>query len=124
MVRPGGARAIVAENLLLKQQLLVIARTRQRAPNLRFLEGLLFGSLSAFLSRRRIVRAGIVVCPSTLLRLHAVLVRQKYQELFTPRSRGKPGAKEPSAEIIEMIVGRKKRNPRFGCPRIAYIVNG
>ena len=32
---PGGVRAVMAENLLLKQQLIVLRRGRQRAPNLR-----------------------------------------------------------------------------------------
>ena len=31
---PGGVRAVIAENLLLKQQLIVLRRARQRAPNL------------------------------------------------------------------------------------------
>jgi hypothetical protein len=31
---PGGAKAIVADSLLMKQQLLVINRSRKRAPNL------------------------------------------------------------------------------------------
>ena len=31
-----GMRAVVAENLLLKQQLLVLTRSRKRAPNLGF----------------------------------------------------------------------------------------
>ena len=31
---PGGVRAVIAENLLLKQQLIVLRRPRQRAPNL------------------------------------------------------------------------------------------
>jgi hypothetical protein len=31
---PGGARAVIAENLLLKQQLIVLRRARHRAPNL------------------------------------------------------------------------------------------
>jgi len=30
----GGVRAVIAENLLLKQQLIVLRRARQRAPNL------------------------------------------------------------------------------------------
>ena len=32
---PGGARSVVAESLLVKQQLLVLNRPRERAPNLR-----------------------------------------------------------------------------------------
>jgi putative transposase len=31
---PGGVRAVIAENLLLKQQLIVLRRARRRAPNL------------------------------------------------------------------------------------------
>ena len=123
MCRRGGARAIVAENLLLKQQLLLLSRARQRAPNLRPPERILFGLLSGFLGPRRIARAAIVVRPSTLLRLHQALVRKKYRDLFAPRSRGKPGPKGPSAQIIDAIVELKHRNPSFGCPRIAFIIS-
>ena len=34
LMRPGGARAVAAESLLLKHQLLISNRSRQRAPNL------------------------------------------------------------------------------------------
>ncbi len=34
LLGPGGVRGLVAENLLIKQQLLILSRTRQRAPNL------------------------------------------------------------------------------------------
>ena len=123
MLRPGGSRAIVAENLLLKQQLLIMTRSRQRAPNLTPTDRLLFGFLSLFLRPHRIARAAIVVRPSTLLRFHHALVRKKYRELFAPRSRTKPGPKGPPATIVEAIVELKRRNPSFGCPRIALIIN-
>ncbi len=32
LIRPGGRRAVIAENLLLKQQLIIHSRSRQRAP--------------------------------------------------------------------------------------------
>jgi hypothetical protein len=35
LLGPGGVRALVAENLLIKQQLLILSRSRQRAPNLK-----------------------------------------------------------------------------------------
>ena len=35
MLGRGGARSIVAESLLIKQQLLIVNRFRERAPNLR-----------------------------------------------------------------------------------------
>jgi hypothetical protein len=34
LLRPGGVRAVAAESLLLKHQLLISNRSRQRAPNL------------------------------------------------------------------------------------------
>ena len=34
LIQPGCSRAAIAENLLLKQQLLIHSRSRQRAPNL------------------------------------------------------------------------------------------
>ena len=34
LLGPGGAKAIVADSLLMKQQLLIINRSRQRAPRL------------------------------------------------------------------------------------------
>jgi putative transposase len=119
LLRPRGARVVAAESALLKQQLLVINRSRQRGPNLSALDRLLFGFWSLFLSERRIRRAAVILKPSTLLSFHDALVKRKYRLLFTPRRRGKPGPKGPSQELIEIIVEMKRRNPRFGCPRIA-----
>jgi hypothetical protein len=39
LLRPGGARAVAAESLLLKHQLLIRNRSRKRAPNLTTLDG-------------------------------------------------------------------------------------
>ena len=47
---PGGVRAVIAEHLLLKQQLLVLHRPRQRAPHLTASDRRLFGFGSLFLS--------------------------------------------------------------------------
>ena len=35
LVRPGGVRAVIAESVLTKHQLLILNRSRWRAPNLR-----------------------------------------------------------------------------------------
>ena len=43
LCRRGGVRAVVAENLLLKQQLIVLRRGRQRAPSLTRSDRLLCG---------------------------------------------------------------------------------
>jgi hypothetical protein len=59
----GGTRAVLAENILLKQQLLVLQRSRRQAPNLRTADRLLFGSCSQFLSPRRLIRTAIILKP-------------------------------------------------------------
>jgi hypothetical protein len=91
LIGSGGARSMVAENRLLKQQLLVLSRTRQRAPHLSVIDRFLFGGWSLFLKPRRLLRAAILPRPSTLLQFHAALVKRQYQRLFTPRTRAKPG---------------------------------
>ncbi len=47
---PGGAQAVVADSLLLKQQLLIVNRSRKRAPNLTATDRILLGFWSLFLS--------------------------------------------------------------------------
>ena len=78
LCRPGGVRAVIAENLLLKQQLIVLRRSRQRAPNLRVGDRLLCGFGALFLSPGRIRKVAIGLRPSTLLTFHqAVLFDQR-----------------------------------------------
>lgn len=120
----GGVRAVMAENLLLKQQLIVLRRARKRAPNLTLSDRLLCGFWSIFLSPGRIRKAAIALQPSTLLAFHQALVRRKYCRLFSSRRcPQKPGPKGPDEALIRAIVELKARNPRFGCPRIALILS-
>ena len=49
-------------------------------------------------------------------------MHRKYRQLFSPKKRTKPGPKGPSEPLIQAIVELKRRNPRFGCPRIALII--
>ena len=65
LCRPGGVRALIAENLLLKQQLIVLRRARQRAPNLKVGDRILCGFGSLFLSPGRIRKVAIGLRPST-----------------------------------------------------------
>ena len=67
---PGHVRAVIAENLLLKHQLIVLRRARQRAPNLRRGDRLRCGFWSLFLSPGRLHKAAIAFRPSTLLAFH------------------------------------------------------
>src|SRR3984893_16103323 len=79
----GGVRAVMAENLLLNHQLIVLRRARKRAPNLTPSDRLLCGFWSIFLSPGRIRKAALVLQPSTLLAFHHALVRRKYRRLFS-----------------------------------------
>src|SRR5216684_1922629 len=112
------------KDLLLKQQLIVLRRARQRAPNLTLSDRLLFGSGSLFLSPGRIRKVAIGVRPSTLLAFHQALVRRKYRRLFSSSPcLKKSGPKGPSEALIQAVLELKSRNPRFGCPRIARIIS-
>ncbi len=84
---------------------------------------MLLGFWSLFLSPRHIRRAAVILKPSTLLRFHEALKKRKYQLLYSSHKKSKPGPKGPSQELIAVIVEIKRRNPRFGCPRIAQQIN-
>ena len=60
---PGGARSVVAESVLLKQQLLILNRPRKRAPNLRLTDRVVTGVCALLLRPSRLVRAAIVLKP-------------------------------------------------------------
>jgi putative transposase len=64
LLGPGGARSIVAESILLKHQLLILNRSRQRAPNLSAWDRILAGWLTLWLRPTRLLRSAIVLKPS------------------------------------------------------------
>src|SRR5437762_191672 len=119
LLGPGGVRSIVAESLLLKHQLLIVNRSRQRSPNLFAWDRILAGWMALLVCPTRLLRSAIVVKPSILLALHKALSTRKYRILFSPDRRRKPGPKGPSAELIHAVLEMKQRNPSWGCPRIA-----
>jgi transposase InsO family protein len=119
LLGPGGVRSIVAESLLVNHQLLILNRSRRRAPDLRPLDRIIAGLFAGFLQPARLIRSAIVLKPATILSFHRALVERKYGRLFSPKRRGKPGPKGPSSELITAIVEMKRRNPTFGYQRIA-----
>ena len=123
LLRPGGAKALVSENLLLKQQLLIIGRSRKRAPNLTPLDRLYLGLLAIILGPRRTKRSAIILRPSTFHRFQEALKKRKYRLLYSSKRRGRPGPKGPCLELIQLILEMKQRNPKFGCPRIALEIS-
>jgi putative transposase len=119
LARPGGLRSVVAESALVRHQLLVINRGRKRAPNLRAADRIIAGLCTLFMPRVRVLRSAIVLKPSTLLHLQSVMRKRKYRMLFSPGRRRRPGPKGPTKDLIDAVVAMKRRNPNWGCPRIA-----
>ena len=119
LMRPGGVRSVVAESLVLKHQLLTLRRARHRSPRLTPWDRLLLGFGSCFIRPKRIPKIAVAIKPSTFLKFHQTLVRLKYHLLYAAGRRHRPGRQGLSRELIAAIVEIKRRNPGFGCPRIA-----
>jgi hypothetical protein len=110
---PGGLRAVIAESVLVRHQLLILNRGRTISD--RVITG-----LCIFLMRpARVLKSAIVLKPSTLLGFHQMLIKRKYRALFSSKNGGRSGPKGPAKELIDAVVEMKRRNPRWGCRRIA-----
>ena len=118
LMGPGGLRSVVAESVLVKQQLLILTRARHRAPNLCASDRILAGVCARFMRPARVIRSVIVLRPSTILEFHRALRTRKYRWLFSP-TRRRTGPQGPSKALVDAIVDMTRRNPRWGCPRIA-----
>ena len=119
LMGPGGVRAVVAETLLVKHQLLVLTRSQRRAPNLRPMDRVVTGLCSLLMRPNRITRSAIVFRPSTILAFHKTLKKRKYRLLFSSNRHGRTGPKGPSPELITAVIEMKQRNPRWGYRHIA-----
>jgi hypothetical protein len=119
LAQPGGLRAVVAESILMRHQVLILNRGRKRAPNLRSSDRIIAGLCTLFMRQARILRSAIVLKTSTLLHFHKMLVKQKYKLLFSPKRVRRPGPKGPTKELIDAVVEMKRRNRTWGCKRIA-----
>ena len=95
LMGPGGLRSVVAESVLVKQQLLILNRSRHRAPNLCASDRILAGVCALFMRPARVIRSAIVLRPSTILEFHRALRTRKYRWLFSPKRR-RTGPQGPS----------------------------
>ena len=100
LARPGGVRAVVAETLAVKHQLLIMKRSQRRAPSLPSWDRLMLGFYPLLVSPKRLRKIAVITKPSTLLRLHQALVKRKYHLLYSSRRTRRPGPKGPSGELI------------------------
>ena len=74
LMRPGGARAVIAESLLLKHQMLISRRSRQRTSPLTTVDRFALGLTMLFVSPQRVAKLAAILKPATLLRFHRALV--------------------------------------------------
>ena len=103
---------LVAENLLLRHQLTVLARPTRKRPPLRGRDKLLW------VLARRLCAAWrghlVLVRPETVVRWH----RQAWRLFWWWRSRRPVGRPRLSAEVRELIAVMSRDNPRWGTERI------
>ena len=121
LLRPGGVRAVVAESLLLRHQLVISGRARRRAPNLNSFDRFVLGLGSLFVPASRIPKLAVILKPRTLLRFHEALKKLKYRWLFSSGGHRRPNPKGPSKEPIDAIVEFKRRNPVRSCVDGAHV---
>lgn len=114
----GGVRAIAAENIALRQQLIILSRNRKRAARLMFFDKIIFGMLTSMMSVKRLQRIAVIIKQATLLKFHKAFANRKYSLLFSNKSGKKPGPKGPEQSIIDLILEMKQRNPGYGYRRI------
>ena len=120
--RPGGAKTIIAENMLLRHQNRIAMRGKKRSPKLSTMDRIILAIGSLYINLKRIRRVAFVVKPQTILNFHRALVKRKYRHLFSSSRPSKPGPKGPSQDLIDTVLDIKRKNPTYGCPKIADIV--
>jgi hypothetical protein len=105
-------QALVAENLLLRQQLGVLTRPTRKRPWLRTRDKLFWVVVRAL--RRDWRRHLVLVRPQSVIRWH----RQAWRLFWRWRSPGPIGRPRLSAEVRDLIATMAQDNPRWGSERI------
>src|ERR1700738_505512 len=83
---PGGVRRVAAESLLLKHQLLISNRSRQRAPNLTTLDRLVLRLTTLFVSPHRIPKLSASLKPATLFKFRQRCRAARACQTFSTRA--------------------------------------
>jgi hypothetical protein len=99
---------LVAENLLLRQQLAVLTRPTRKRPRLRAHDRLFW--VVARMIRRDWRRHLALVTPETVVRWH----RRGWRLFWRWRSRARAGQPRLSAEVRELIARIARENPSWG----------
>src|SRR5450756_210686 len=92
LARPGGLRAVAAESLAVKHQLLIMKRSRQRAPNLTSTDRLTLGVCALFVSRERLSKIAVQLSSAFDIEINKDAVRRILIRCYRPV----PGGDGPS----------------------------
>jgi transposase InsO family protein len=103
---------LVAENLILRQQLAVLTRPTRKRPRLCFRDRLFWVVVRAL--RRDWRRHLVVVRPETVIGWH----RQSWRLFWRWKSRPRGGRPRLDAEVRELIARMARENPAWGSERI------
>ena len=96
--KPQGTKALVAENLMLRKQLIKLSRKHKRSLKLSFLDRLSFAMLSHFIHPLRLAKSAIIIKPATIIKFHKAFIQKKYHLLFSSKATRRP---EPKGPIIQ-----------------------
>jgi putative transposase len=103
---------LLAENLLLRQQLAVLTRPTRKRPRLRACDKVFW--MAVGIVRRDWRHHLMLVRPETVVRWH----RQGWKLFWRWRSRARPGRPRLRPEIRELIARMATENPAWGSERI------
>jgi transposase InsO family protein len=119
LLGPGGAKSVMAETLLTKQQLIIMNRGKNRAPKLTTFDRFYFGFVAFFIGENRLQKVAVVLKPATILRFHKALWKRKYSKLYSNKTKRKLGRKGPDQALVDLVIEIKSKNPSMGYLRIS-----
>ena len=109
----------MAETIAMKQQLIVMNRSRKRSPTLATRDRFLFGLLTMLIGRCRLQKIAVIIKSATILAFHKSLVKRKYSLLYSNKKKKVPDRKSQDQALIDLVIDMKNRNPLFGYGRIS-----
>ena len=104
--------SLEAENLVLRQQVVVLSRKSRSRVRLRNIDRLILVWLYRFIPS--ILNAIVIVKPETVIRWH----RRGFQAYWRWKSRRRGGRPRIDGEVRELIRRMSRDNPLWGAPRI------
>jgi putative transposase len=82
LFKPNGTRSLMAENLMLRKQLVKLSRKHQRSPRLSFADRVMLAVLIHFVKSSRLLKSAIIIKPATILKFHKALINKKHRIFF------------------------------------------